>query len=113
RFVPTQPDEWSSLRRMRGIEESTFVIISVGNCSHVKNHALLIEALASLRGRLDFHYLHVGMEELGYPERRLSDELGIADRVTFLGYVDDVLPYLRLADLFVMPSLYEGLGNAA
>ena len=41
-----------------------------------------------------------------------ADEFGIADKVTFVGWVDDVSDYLRTADIFVLPSLQEGLPNS-
>jgi glycosyltransferase involved in cell wall biosynthesis len=43
--------------------------------------------------------------------RRLADELGLADRVRFLGWRSDVGALMRAADLFVCPSRHEGLGN--
>jgi glycosyltransferase involved in cell wall biosynthesis len=58
-------------------------------------------------------YLHVGIEEPGEPERRLAEELGIADSVRFLGQVLDLRPVYAAADLFAMPSLYEGFSVAA
>lgn len=57
-------------------------------------------------------YLHAGCEG-GQGERALARELGISERVRFLGMVTDLRPVFALADLFVMPSLQEGFGIAA
>ena len=38
-----------------------------------------------------------------------AGELGLEDRIEFVGEVPDVLPYLQKADVFVLPSLYEGM----
>jgi glycosyltransferase involved in cell wall biosynthesis len=46
------------------------------------------------------------------PFRRLSGALGVADAVRFLGEVEDVRPCLDAADLFVLPSRWEGCPNA-
>jgi glycosyltransferase involved in cell wall biosynthesis len=46
--------------------------------------------------------------------KQLSEDLGVADNVKFLGHLDYIeLPqYLQTADIFIRPSLSEGLGNA-
>ena len=51
------------------------------------------------------------------PERSEAEilvrELGIADRVRFLGKLDDIVPLLSIADLMLMPSNVESFGLAA
>jgi glycosyltransferase involved in cell wall biosynthesis len=79
----------------------------------VKNHDAIFKALANVSHDLNFRYLHIGEEESGQPEREIAKELGIYDRVEFLGFITDVLPALHAADLFIMPSLREGFGIAA
>lgn len=87
-----------------------FVVVTVGNCSPVKNHAAVLHALARLPNA---QYLHAGCEEAAQAERALAQELGVAGRVQFLGMVTDLRPVFRAADLLVMPSLHEGFGIAA
>jgi glycosyltransferase involved in cell wall biosynthesis len=43
---------------------------------------------------------------------KLALDLGVADRVIFHGYLDNPFPFLHQSQLFVLPSLYEGLPNA-
>lgn len=45
--------------------------------------------------------------------RRLASELGLDDFVAFTGWIEDPYPYLRRADLFVLPSTQEGSGSLA
>lgn len=113
RFVPVSPEERRALRSQLGIPEEAFVIVTVGNCAPVKNHGALIEALGRLAGRLDFVYVHVGREEAGRPELALAKTHGLAEHVRFEGLVRDPAPYLQAADVFVMPSLKEGMPIAA
>jgi len=113
RFFPPTFQRRIEARREIGISDDTFVVITIGNCNSVKNHPTLLKALVNLGEEFDFLYLHVGKEQDGYPERQLAENLGIMNRVRFLGYVQDVLPLLHAADVYVMPSLYEGLGIAA
>ena len=101
------------LRRRLKIGIHLFVVVSVGNCSTVKNHGELMRALAMLKNQHELLYIHIGREARGTPERCLALELGIAERTRFLGFIDDPLHYLQVADAYVMPSVYEGFGIAA
>jgi glycosyltransferase involved in cell wall biosynthesis len=58
-------------------------------------------------------YFHLGSEEAHKPERALAAELGISGQVRFIGSHPDPRYFHWAADVFVMPSLYEGLGIAA
>ena len=113
RFVATTPSTRAAARASFDLRENDFAIVSIGNCSDVKNHASLIRAMAQLSPAERPIYLHVGVEETDRPERKLAQELEIQDRTRFLGLMHDVLPILQAADAFVMPSLYEGFGIAA
>jgi glycosyltransferase involved in cell wall biosynthesis len=106
---------WFDSERYRREEETReaggpLVMVTVGNCAAVKNHAAVIGALARLP---EVVYVHVGCEDEGRGERALAEGLGVADRVRFLGIVTDLRPVFREADLFLMPSLREGFGVAA
>jgi glycosyltransferase involved in cell wall biosynthesis len=112
-FRPPSPTRRRDARRALGLDDDDFVTVVVGNCRDTKNHRALLEALAEPTAPATV-LLHAGVErEARTGERRLVDELGLADRVRFLGNVGDVAAVLHAADCYVMPSLYEGLGNAA
>lgn len=109
RYSPPTTDQRERGRRRFGFSDDDIVIVSVGNCSTVKNHSELIRAIAAHGEKL--RLLHVGEEEGTHPERRLAKGLGIADACVFLGRVDPQ-EALHAADMFAMPSLFEGLGIA-
>lgn len=111
RFVAPDRAAIAAARQRLQLSAQSVVLLVVGNCSLVKNHGLLLDALAAHRGG-NWVLLHAGHEEPGAPERQRAHAHGIADRVRFLGAVDDVLPLLQAADLFVMPSLKEGMSIA-
>jgi len=110
--VPASEETARAGRASLGMDDEIKVILSVGNCSETKNHGTLLHALARLPADFPWAYLHVGTSEEEEGERALAVRLGIADRCRFLGRRDarSVLPS---ADVFVMPSLGEGLGLAA
>lgn len=108
-----------AMREILGVEVDSFVLLSVGNChseSHckIKNHQLILHAIALLPDAIKKKvvYLHVGSEMEGYPERKLAKNLGIETQVRFLGSRCDIWKLLCAADVYVMSSLQEGLGNS-
>lgn len=113
RFTVTTADAKTAARARFGIEKKDFVIASVGNCSKIKNHIAIIQAMAMLPVAQRPIYVHAGIEEAAQPEREFAKQLGVADSVRFLGGVGDVLLALQAADAYVMPSLHEGFGIAA
>jgi glycosyltransferase involved in cell wall biosynthesis len=113
RFVPPSDLQREYARQRLNIDPSEFVVLVVGNCSDVKNHAALLHALAEPSAP-EARLLHVGLEEgdrIG--ERQLVDRLGLGSRVEFLGFVDNVPEVLQASDCYVMPSQYEGLAVTA
>jgi glycosyltransferase involved in cell wall biosynthesis len=112
-FRPPSPEERAHARRNLGISDNEFVIVSVGNCSSIKNHDALLRAITLLPEPIHPIYLHVGHEELHHPERKLAADLNIRDQVRFLDTQSDPRPFLWAADVFAMPSKSEGLSIAA
>lgn len=89
--------------------------LCVGSMIERKGHIILIEALAKLK-HLDWHLNCIGAtdfdEELTQRVKSLIIQHGLSDRITIHGAVSNELlrdAYLN-ADLFVLPSLYEGYG---
>ncbi len=89
------------------------VVLSVGQLAPVKGHRMLIEAFAAV------HAANPGARLVlvgdGPEEGRLravAEAGGLSDRITFLGHHKDPLPFIAAADVFVQPSLSEGMSNA-
>jgi glycosyltransferase involved in cell wall biosynthesis len=113
RFEPPGEAERQAARRALVCADGDVVMVSVANCNDFKNHGELLRALALLPPGKRPLWLHVGAEEGGRPEWELARTLGVADRVRFVGSLDDVRTALHAADAFVMPSLREGLPISA
>ena len=105
-------DVRNETRNKWGIKESAFVVGHVGRFNQQKNHLFLIDVFAQICiKRKDAHLLLVGKgETMPDVEQRIKD-LGIKDRVTFLGVRDDVAVLLNAMDVLIFPSLYEGMPN--
>ena len=78
-----------------------------------KGHRFLLEAAAKLKDRgVKLRYLFAG-EGPERPElEKQALKLGLGSEVSFQGFVPDVPHFLSQIDIFVLPSLYEGLGVA-
>lgn len=88
------------------------IVVAVGRLVRQKNHALLLHAFARLIRNLDARLVICGTGSKRDRLLGLSKQLGIADRVDFVGYQKNPFPYIAAADLFVCSSLFEGSNNA-
>ena len=86
-----------------GVPEGAKLLISVGELSVRKNHRVVVEALQGLPD--DYWYVIVGKGQLE-EELKAMDTTG---RLKLLGFRTDIVELLRSSDLFVFPSLQEGL----
>lgn len=84
-------------------------ILTVGGFKEQKNHPLLLQAFAALRGSPEARLMFLGQGPMEAELRNLSQSLGIADRVIFAGFHANPTPFYQTADLFVLSSDYEGL----
>lgn len=94
--------DWSSPR-----------LLSVGRIVHQKGLDLAMHALGSLKD-LDWEWRIAGDGPQRAALQRLAEQLGIADRVEFLGWQSgqQLLTYYRQANIFLFPSRHEGMPNA-
>jgi glycosyltransferase involved in cell wall biosynthesis len=93
-----------------GIAEGESLVVGVGRLTSQKNFAALVQALGRLeRGRADWRCIIAGDGELLAELERLVAEAGLQDRIRLPGLVGDVPGLLAAADIFCLPSSYEGL----
>ncbi len=87
-------------------------VLSVGNLYRKKNYDNALRAVDLLKD-LDFEYHIAGKGECEESLIRLCQELDLESKVRFLGYVESIPELLASADIFLMPSSWEGFGLAA
>ena len=89
---------------------NSFLSVSVGRFSHQKNFLDIVTSFASVHSELpNYYHLFLGEGELKKYYQEVALNLGITDKLKFLGYRKDVDRFLALSDLFISSSLYEGL----
>ena len=102
--------ERSPLRDELGLEPADRLLVSVGNLYPVKGHRHLIDAMGLLAPRHpSLHLAICGRGGLADALAAQARDLGLSDRVHLLGLRADVPAVLAAADIFVHPSLSEGL----
>ena len=121
RFAPPDPAARHSARQVLGLKADQVAIGTVGMLEERKGHRYLIEAIALARSHgAGGDYLRCFIAGGGSLQAALADQIkaqeaaGVAPgTIQMLGSCDDPYPILAALDIFVMPSLAEGLGVAA
>jgi len=111
KFKDVKVDRTAKLKEL-GIDDDSFVILSVGELTKRKNHEVIIKAIAMLKNP-KIHYVICGQGPLQEYLKNLALRLNIGNQVHLLGYREDISEICKSCDLFAFPSLREGLGIAA
>ncbi len=111
-YRPIDPAESARVAK-KYLLDAPFVL-SVGSLEPGKNRIRLFHALRDLRDEgIDTHLAIVGQPAWRYEEEvALVDQLGLGNRIHYLGYVpaEDLPALYNAATVFAFPSLYEGFG---
>jgi glycosyltransferase involved in cell wall biosynthesis len=111
-FAPADLELRAARRRELGLLADDILSVTAARLELVKGYDLQLEALARLRqspfGRR-LHMAWLGAGTLDQALKRRAAELGIQDRVHFLGQRWDVPAWLDAADIFLLPSRTEGM----
>jgi len=100
----------SSVREALELSPEDRLVLAVGNLYPVKGHSFLVEALGlTAQSQPRAHVAIAGRGQLADALNRRAQELGLSDRVHLLGLRSDIPDLLAAADVFVLPSVSEGL----
>lgn len=104
--------ERKTKRQELGIRDDDIVFLSVGELIPRKNHEIVLRAIAELKDNVNYkhiHYVICGSGILYDQLVKLTCELGIKEKVSFLGYRNDIAEICNVSDVFVFMSKQEGL----
>ncbi|MBY8911461.1 glycosyltransferase family 1 protein [Bacillus sp. YC2] len=97
-------------KRKRGIAPDRLIIGHIGRFTEEKNHVFLLQLAAYMKERgTDFQLVLAGDGPLRTQTEEMAKKLGLSDDVLFAGIEERVHELMKTIDVFVMPSLYEGL----
>ena len=98
------------IRNLLGIPESTVVLGCTARFSFQKNHRFLLCVFNEFNKLVrDSVLLLLGGGELRFEIENQVQELGLSDRVHFVGTVPNVSDYVQAMDFFILPSINEGI----
>ncbi|MDM8177222.1 glycosyltransferase family 1 protein [Olivibacter sp. LS-1] len=107
-------DKRRSIRIEFGFNDNTIVIGNVARFNFLKNHAFIMDVFAAVVTKYsDSKLLLLGDGELLEEVKNKTFRLGLEDKVIFAGAVGNANEYLNAMDVFLFPSLFEGLGIVA
>lgn len=95
-------------REELNIDKDTTVILSIGELIKRKNHESALKALSKIKNE-NFVYIICGKGPLEEKLKKISKSLQIDHKVKFLGFRTDIADICSASDIFVFPSLQEGL----
>jgi len=110
--IPVREGNPQKLRNELGIGDDVVLLLAVGSLIPRKGHITLLQALkelddAGFTGK--FHLAIAGRGEDRDKLQKFADDSGLGDRFHLLGVRNDIPDVQAGADIFVMPSLWEGL----
>lgn len=99
--------------RSRFASRDEAVLMHASNFRAIKNVADVVRVLAAVTAIRPTVLVLCGDGPEAATARRMARELGVEDRVHFVGVEDDMAAMLSIADVFLLPSTYESFGLAA
>lgn len=111
KFNQRTRESYVESRELLKIPEDKIVFMSLGGNWEYKNYDLIVKAFGELNEESNVLYLQIGPD----PSKQLEEikEMQNIKNVRLEGMVDDIMPYLHAADVYIMPSKIEGFGVAA
>lgn len=100
-------------RAKYGISESDFVIGMVSRLAHVKNHIFMLNVFDAIKDKKHLKLVIVGDGPEKENIQTFINGHNLASHVKLLGLKSDVSSILNMFDLYVLPSLYEGIPTSA
>lgn len=109
KFISTSQIEMKKFKVEEGLGNH-FVLGHIGTFKEVKNHLFLLKIMEKMSKHPSSKLILVGDGELRKPLQTEVEKMGLVDRVRFVGVREDVATILSSMDVFIFPSLSEGLG---
>lgn len=99
------------IRKELGIDSDTKLICHIGRFNYQKNHKYILDIFSELLCEdSNFQLILIGKGELELEIEQYAETLGIKDKILFAGIREDIPDILSGSDVFLFPSIFEGLG---
>jgi len=105
-------EEKQNIKKELGIPENSLIVGTAGRLVPVKGPEFLVKASKYIISKYpDTYFLFTGDGPLEQDLKRKALEMGISDNIIFSGWRDDLAKIISIYDIFVLPSLNEGMGR--
>jgi glycosyltransferase involved in cell wall biosynthesis len=95
-----------------GLNTNGLVVGTMGWLLPIKGPIYLLKAMAEVwQDHPDIQLVYVGKGDLEKELKEEAYQAGVSDKVKFLGWRDDIPEIMQIIDIFVLPSLNEGMGR--
>jgi len=112
KFKESLLSEKQNLKKELGIPQNSLIVGTAGRLVPVKGPEFLIKAAKYIISKYpDTYFIFTGDGPLEQDLNRKAREMGISENIIFLGWRDDVAKIISIYDIFVLPSLNEGMGR--
>ena len=110
RYIHISKEDITKLKNEFGIRDETFVIGNVAHFSEQKNHRFIVDVIKEY-SKISSHvkFILVGDGPLKEEMERVVCEEGLQENVVFTGVRKDIPILMKMFNVFILPSLYEGL----
>jgi glycosyltransferase involved in cell wall biosynthesis len=107
--IKSEPEAKEVSRKTLGIEGNCPVVGTVGNLRKAKGHVFLIKAASKVIEKMpEVKFVIVGQGELRNSLEEKTEQEKIEDNFIFPGFIQNARDIMRIFDVFVFPSLWEG-----
>lgn len=106
-----KPQYRDYIKREYGLPDESIIALSVGELIARKNHSSVIDAMSLIKNK-NVYYFIVGDGELKQELEKKIDKLSLGKKVYLIGYRSDINELCNSADMFILPSIHEGLSVA-
>lgn len=101
------------IRESYSIPKEAALLCHIGNFKPMKNHSFLLNIFSELKRKMKVHMILVGEGKEKENIEKKSKELNCETDIHFLGSQENIASILQECDLFLFPSIFEGLGLSA
>lgn len=110
KFNNISHEDVSLLRNKLNISSETLIVGHVGAFIEQKNHCFIVELLKAMKkNNANIIIVFVGDGPLRSKTEEQIEELGLSEMVRFVGRQENIPLYMNMFDIFILPSLFEGL----
>ncbi len=109
----SKPEKVLNLHEWLHLPDGSKTIFSAGRLDHQKGFDLLIEVATIAKAKnLNWQFIIAGEGKLKNELNTLANKKGVAEMIHFIGFSNEITSLLSAAEVFVLPSRYEGMPNA-